>query len=315
MIETSNIGKTSPAMLLLDIDGTLLVGNQMSGRVHASLVDARSADIALVIATGRSFSMLPEQLKHGLFDGFICCNGAVVYDAAGVPVMERPLQRDIALTIMDLLEPLNPAWNAFLPHGTSQGALFEWGCFSYQLANEGGQPEEPTPDSGALPRRVLHSLSSLSNGSRIVARRLWDDRNTTQRVRSIKPFVRELDTGIYKLGCTLPSHASQVEATRLLEDLPGIEIACVTPTELEVTAAGATKGTAARWIERQMAVARPRVTSIGDSENDLPLKEASGRFVAMGNAPESIRETADEVCEPVWEDGVARWIERALGNG
>ena len=86
-------------------------------------------------------------------------------------------------------------------------------------------------------------------------------------------------------------------------------------TELEITARGTTKGTGARLLLDLLGVDAERSVAFGDGGNDLPLADAVGRFVAMGNAEESVRQAAAEVCAPVNEDGVAQWIECMLERG
>jgi hydroxymethylpyrimidine pyrophosphatase-like HAD family hydrolase len=54
--------------------------------------------------------------------------------------------------------------------------------------------------------------------------------------------------------------------------------------------------------------------AFGDSKNDETLREACGVFVAMDNSQEYIKGLADDVCESVYDDGVARWLERAMAE-
>ena len=85
--------------------------------------------------------------------------------------------------------------------------------------------------------------------------------------------------------------------------------------ELEITARGVTKGTGATALMRAVGIERDRSVAFGDGGNDLPLASAVGRFVAMGNADEDVKEAAFEVCPPISEDGVAVWIENMLAAG
>lgn len=278
----------------------------MSDRVRDALAAARARGCAIVVASGRPFPMIPGQLRDPhLVSCLLCCNGAVVCDVSGAPLMERGLSQETAVAVLNLLEPLHPAWNAFLPGG----AFFEWGCFSYMLAEPVGEgaPEADAPSV----RQALRRGRAAVRRARAAARRLYDDRHSTVRVRSVAPLVREASL-VYKLGCTLPSPQACDRALELLAGVPSLEVARVSPVELELTASGADKGAAGLWIERQLGCGPTQAVGFGDSENDLPLRAACSTFVAMGNAPEHVRDAADEVCEPVWEDGVACWIEREL---
>ena len=52
--------------------------------------------------------------------------------------------------------------------------------------------------------------------------------------------------------------------------------------------------------------------SFGDSFNDLDMLKAAGIGVAMGNAPDVVKASADVVTDSVENDGVAIWIENNL---
>ncbi len=54
------------------------------------------------------------------------------------------------------------------------------------------------------------------------------------------------------------------------------------------------------------------VMGIGDGDNDLPLLQASGLKIAMGNAPEMLRNAADHVVGTVDEDGFAEAVIKYL---
>jgi hydroxymethylpyrimidine pyrophosphatase-like HAD family hydrolase len=72
------------------------------------------------------------------------------------------------------------------------------------------------------------------------------------------------------------------------------------------------KGSALRDIIEYLAIDAGQVLAIGDSFNDLPVFEVAGAKVAMGNAPESLRQIADWVAPTVEDDGVAAAIEKFI---
>ena len=55
--------------------------------------------------------------------------------------------------------------------------------------------------------------------------------------------------------------------------------------------------------------------AIGDGHNDIPLLEAAGFKVAMGNAPDEVKAVADYVAPSLQDDGVAEAIERFILKG
>ncbi|MFN3333312.1 MAG: HAD family hydrolase, partial [Caldilinea sp.] len=78
------------------------------------------------------------------------------------------------------------------------------------------------------------------------------------------------------------------------------------------TAPGVDKGSGLRRLCNLLGVDIRRVMAIGDSDNDIPMLEAAGFAVAMGNAGEHVKAIADWVAPTIDEDGAAvalqRWI-------
>ena len=50
--------------------------------------------------------------------------------------------------------------------------------------------------------------------------------------------------------------------------------------------------------------------AFGDGYNDQEMLQVVGTGVAMGNAPEPLKEIADDVCGPVSEDGIYHYCIR-----
>ncbi len=69
---------------------------------------------------------------------------------------------------------------------------------------------------------------------------------------------------------------------------------------------GRTKATGMDQVLNRLGIPRERSIAIGDSENDLPMLEAAGISVAMGNAPEFIQKRCDYVTASVDQGGVAQ---------
>ena len=55
-----------------------------------------------------------------------------------------------------------------------------------------------------------------------------------------------------------------------------------------------------------------RVLAIGDSDNDIPVLEAAGYAVAMGNSTDGVKAVADWMAPPVEEDGAALALHRLV---
>lgn len=74
----------------------------------------------------------------------------------------------------------------------------------------------------------------------------------------------------------------------------------------------ASKRYGAERVMKMLGYDKSEVVAAGDGHNDLPLLEAVGFGVAMGNAPEEVKELADDVTGSLKEDGVAQVIEKYI---
>lgn len=84
------------------------------------------------------------------------------------------------------------------------------------------------------------------------------------------------------------------------------------PYFLEFTEQGVTKGTSLHMLINSLGIKREEVIAVGDSYNDLAMIEFAGLGVAMGNAPDDIKEIADYVTDSNMNDGVAKVVEEFI---
>ncbi|MCP8968016.1 Cof-type HAD-IIB family hydrolase [Ectobacillus ponti] len=106
-----------------------------------------------------------------------------------------------------------------------------------------------------------------------------------------------------------PERLAAVEK-KLQDELAGeLSVMRSKPFFLEFTEAGVTKGTSLSHLIGQLGITREEVIAMGDSYNDLAMIEFAGLGVAMGNAPDDIKEQADYVTDTNMNDGVAKVVE------
>ncbi len=109
------------------------------------------------------------------------------------------------------------------------------------------------------------------------------------------------------------------DALHLLAQLNGVPGAEAHPTtswedgdvvDIHITHEFATKRHGAEELIAMLGVKKEEVIAVGDGYNDVPLLEAAGLKVAMGNAPEEVKQVADYVAPSLADDGVAEVINR-----
>jgi len=81
---------------------------------------------------------------------------------------------------------------------------------------------------------------------------------------------------------------------------------------LDLSPVGVSKASGVALVAQQLGVARADVLAIGDGRNDSEMLAWAGRGVAMGQAVEEVRASADHVTDTVYDDGVvgelSRWF-------
>jgi len=118
-----------------------------------------------------------------------------------------------------------------------------------------------------------------------------------------------------RLSTKLLSIGSPEEIVRRAESLRQafagrLTITISKPRFVEMLAAGVSKAAALAEVARRLHVPREQVMAIGDSFNDLDMIQWAGVGVAMGNAPDAVKELADCVVGTNMEEGVAEAFER-----
>lgn len=301
-------------LILLDLDNTILVdGSHVTPRVQSAIQLARQHGCMACVSSGRAYHMVPETLRSPeAMDYLLCSNGARVYDTIGGVLFEQLMAREQVLGAIDALKPLDGGWNAFI----GDHSYFEFKGMSYMLT---GHLE---PMGSARPTSKLHSAAALNTKTLAInlrrgmrfAKRLVVRREGMVQVRSIRPYVEAAEEGIPKIGCSFKEERACERAIAILDHLGCFEVVRVAASELEITAKGVTKGTTATKLMEYLKVSPERAVAFGDSANDLSLADVCGVFVAMDNSSQRVKDCADDVCESVYDDGVARWLERAMAE-
>ena len=82
--------------------------------------------------------------------------------------------------------------------------------------------------------------------------------------------------------------------------------------DMEVMAQGANKGAILLDLASRLGLRPEEIAAIGDSENDLPMLQAAGLGIAMGNAKPHIQAAADVVAPTNEQDGLAWAVDQIL---
>ena len=86
--------------------------------------------------------------------------------------------------------------------------------------------------------------------------------------------------------------------------LHGVSYAVGWTAWLDINPEGVSKGSALELVRRTLRVEPADTVAIGDQRNDIEMLHWAARGVAMGQAPDEVKDAADEVTGSVEEDGL-----------
>lgn len=123
-------------------------------------------------------------------------------------------------------------------------------------------------------------------------------------------YVRAGGAGIEKVTALFTSEQQRQEAMARLEADGRYLVTSSLPNNLEVNARGIDKGKGLLLLAKMLGIPPAQTMAIGDSSNDLPMLQAAGLSVAMGNATAQAKAAAHALTADNDHDGVALAIER-----
>ncbi len=275
-----------------DLDGTILNLEYISPRTIAAMENATRAGCVNVVCTGRNFPIVPDVLKYGSMDLFITVNGGQIIDPLGNHLLSKAIPKKTALELASWLHEEGAGLNCL----TSISAYFENRLVSYMT-----QAVHRVENSDRLTDEAL-SLEITSQKNKLIV----DD------ITPALEFVDDETNFVEKMGACFDTEEDLKRCVAQLEARGDLQIAVVTPTEIEITLLGVEKGSGIEWVMTQLGLDKSQLVCFGDSGNDLPMRPYVGTFVAVGNASDEVKAIADCVVDDIAGDGVAKWLEAAL---
>ena len=261
-------------LVALDIDGTLTTSR---GIIHpdnaAAVRAAQKAGVIVAIASGRSPGNICLMLReYGLTCPLITVNGAQCTDEELNTFSLHPMTAGTAAAVSDLLFSLDIR---FFMMGDGFVCTSDDAMHHHSELQFGER-------LALLGHRFCHGKADLERMAR------------TERI--LKFFV--------------PSDPRLDEVRRALAALPGIDLTRSGPNNIEILPHGVDKAVGVRDMAGRYGIPLDAVMAVGDEENDIPMLDAAGWPVAMGNAAEIVKNHARFVTLTNDDAGVARAIER-----
>jgi HAD superfamily hydrolase (TIGR01484 family) len=175
--------------------------------------------------------------------------------------------------------------------------------------------EAVTFDAGPIVRLLAASLpdalfaaEDLGRGHRVTRPFPAGELTGELRVCSLEELVEEPVT---RLVVRQPdARAEQFLETVEALGLHGVNYVIGFTAWLDIAPDGVSKASGLARVAEMLGVARADVLAIGDLHNDVEMLMWAGRGVAMGQAPASVQEVADDVTDGFANDGAAVELDR-----
>lgn len=283
LARTEPAGGLIPKMIALDLDETLLnEQSRLSPGNRDALERAVAAGIHVVIASGRAYSTVPEEILR--FPGIryaICGNGAAVYETeTGRPILRRVVPETAVEEILRC----------------GQGQFLTYEAFVDGVAY--GQA-----DYIADPTRFMTDSQTV----RYV-------QSSRRPVPDIVAFIRAHRTELDSIDIVVGDPETKQRMMERLGQIPGIYITTSVPRLVEISHGACGKHRALMFLAERLGVSREETAAFGNADNDAEMLAWAGTGVAVENASEACKESAKIITKHYAQDGVAEVIRGWLGD-
>ena len=268
--------------IALDLDRTTLNGQgQLSPGNRDALLYAISKGVHIIIASGRAFTTLPEDVA-GLpgVEYAITSNGAAVYH---IPTQTCLHRYTMTPQSVDRILELN----------RSEGLPYE--VFVEGTAYADAAYVADPIGHGAAPRAVSYI------------------QKTRHPVDGLESFIRSHREQLDSLDLVFSDAAYKpCFREKLLAEVPDIYVTSSVPELLEISHRDAGKHSGVRFIAEHLGLSPAEIAAFGDGDNDADMLTYVGCGIAMENGTEGCKAAADYVTLHHTQDGVAYGIREIL---
>lgn len=268
-------------MIAIDLDGTALMPDHksLSPGLCSALEAVYQKGVLIVPVTGRQLELLPAALQENpIWQSYIIlCNGGQIWNTQTKRFLySLTIPHDQLRLLLSITEDLD------LP--------IEFSVHSrLYLTPHALNRERSNPGLAFHCNSILKKCGNLTD--------------------SLLPLCQSPEMPVEKVNI---SCISPEKKGLLLARLHGMDISAVwaSDQDMEITPAKATKGTGVQALCQILGFATNNVMALGDSGNDISMLQLAGLGVAMGNAPDFVKQSADYVTKPNTQGGAAYAIER-----
>lgn len=267
----------TPRSVFLDVDGTLVdETGQIPDSARRAVRETRANGHRVFLCTGRSLAELwPEILDIG-FDGLVAAAGAYV-QVGGVVLRHDHIEPADVRRVVDFFDPL--------------GVQYYFQATDGVYGSPGIQAKLRQLITGSVTDEYL--LAELQHG-------LFRFINSI--IVDADPLAVDITKAVY-VDATVPIDEIRAEFSGSFDVIPS-SVPMFGPNSGEIQLPGVHKAAGIDVVLEHLGIARADTLALGDSYNDLEMLHHVGVGIAMGNAPQRVRDVADETTAAPGEDGI-----------
>ncbi|WP_096440272.1 Cof-type HAD-IIB family hydrolase [Alteribacter populi] len=269
-------------LLALDIDGTLLRSNHKLAKETKEAVEyVRSKGVYVTLATGRTYPSAKKVAKALKVDDheLITHDGAFIGSSVDEPMFVRRLDSDRIFQIVDILE--NYHCHIRLLHE------------KYALANKIKQ------------KNHLIARMNMGVGDPLLY--------AVNFVDSLSHHLIDQPLTVPKIKAHFWNEMEREDALEELEEVvSGVRLTSSDEYSVDITDAAVSKARGLQVIGQKLNIGLQEMVAVGSFENDQEMIAQVGLGVAMGQAPQSVKDVADWVTRSNDQNGVGYMIKEVF---
>jgi Cof subfamily protein (haloacid dehalogenase superfamily) len=273
-------------LLAIDIDGTLVNSqHELTERTRQAVLRAKRAGVEIVLATGRRYSrVLPLVEPLELNVPLITASGALIKRACD----HRTLFR--AEFLPGVLEHCLEVISAAGYEAVLYGDTYDQGFDYYQ-------PSETTSSP------LLAEFYAKNDGFG----RVQPNLHTHPPAGIFAGFVMASREQMCELEAHLHRRLPELLYLHVIRSPRYAGFMC------EIAPAGVSKWTGVYRLAEEWGISPEEICAVGDDVNDIPMIQAAGLGVAMGNAVDEVKAAADRIAPNHDDDGLVQVVDWVLG--
>ncbi|WP_315969979.1 Cof-type HAD-IIB family hydrolase [Brevibacillus massiliensis] len=273
-----------------DMDGTLLTrDSRMTEVTKEACRRLQQEGCKLLLSTGRTFVSARMPIDNFPFDGYVCSNGAAIFERDGKLVQSSLLPGRI---VVELVEQIRQRPVYYELHDTESN---RW------IIREDREQIDELQKTGTGETGVLLSQTTFYHLSKGIEKAELFDSILSGQISVVKIFFWSGSPAVLEW-------VREVAA-------PWTEEADITSSgikNVEIMKKGVNKWEGLQYFLRKWGIDAADVAAFGDADNDRDILSRVGHSIAMGNASQSIKELARYIAKSNEEDGVAQFIQEHL---